>query len=79
MPDENRSQQVSLGCGTLILIALIVMLSSNRGTGDVEREVRRLRSEVQSLRTAVETQTTEIKLLREKLGAQPGMPGAAGR
>ena len=33
MADERRTRQVSLGCGTLILIALIVLIFSGRGTG----------------------------------------------
>lgn len=71
MSDENRSHQVSLGCGTLILIALIVMFFSNRNTSDLAPEVNRLRSEVFMLRSAVEAQTNEIRMLREKLEKTP--------
>lgn len=67
MADDKRSQQVSLGCGTLILIALIVLIFSGRGVGDLESEVRGLRAEVAALKESVETQTDEIKLLREKV------------
>jgi Sec-independent protein translocase protein TatA len=72
MADDKRTQQVSLGCGTLILIALIVLIFSGRGTGDLEREVHGLRSEVGELKKAVEAQTGEIKLLQQKLEKQQG-------
>jgi Sec-independent protein translocase protein TatA len=72
MADDKRSQQVSLGCGTLILIALIVLIFSGRGTGDLEREVQGLRSEVGELKKSVEAQTAEIKALQQKLDKQQG-------
>jgi archaellum component FlaC len=72
MAEDNRTQQVSLGCGTLILIALIVLIFSGRGTGDLEREIQGLRSEVKKLKMVVEEQTGEIKSLQQKLDKQPG-------
>jgi hypothetical protein len=62
-----QGQEVSLGCGTLVLIALIVLIFSGRGSSDVEREVRRLRSEVTDLKKAVEAQSAEIRQLRDQL------------
>jgi hypothetical protein len=62
-----KGQEVSLGCGTLVLIALIVLFFSGRGTSDLEREVRRLRSEVGDLKKAVEAQSAEIQQLRDWL------------
>lgn len=62
-----EGQEVSLGCGTLILIALIVLFLGRGGTGDLEREMRGLRSEVGELKKAVETQTGQIKALQDKL------------
>lgn len=62
-----RGQEVSLGCGTLILIAVIVLIFGRAGTGDVEREVRGLRSEVGELKKAVEGQSAEIRQLRDRL------------
>ena len=67
MSEDNRAQQVSLGCGTLILIALIVMFFSQPGVKEVQHEVQGLRQEMVVLRTSVEAQTEEIRLLREKL------------
>lgn len=75
MADDNRTQQVNLGCGTLILIALIVLIFSGRG--DLEREVQGLRSEVGDLKKSIEAQTSEIKQLQQKLDKQPGGDGAA--
>ena len=72
MADDKRSQQASLGCGSLILIALIVLIFSGRGTGDLEREVHGLRSEVGELKNVVIAQTVEIKLLQAKLEKQQG-------
>ena len=58
MPDERRTQQVTLGCGNLLLIAVIVAFFGGRpALGDLEREVQGLRSEVAELRKAVEAQT----------------------
>jgi hypothetical protein len=65
MADERRTQQVSLGCGTLILIALIVLIFSGRGTGDLEREVRGLRSEVGELKKEVEGLRGEVRAWHE--------------
>ena len=67
MADEKRTQQATLGCGTLILIAVIVALFSHPGVGGLEREVRDLRSEVRELKKAVDAQSDEIKSLRQKL------------
>jgi hypothetical protein len=62
-----QGQEVSLGCGTLILIALIVMIVGRGGTAELEREVHGLRSEVGELKKAVEAQTGQIRVLQNKL------------
>lgn len=62
-----EGQHVNLGCGTLILIALIVLIFGRKGTGDLEREVRNLTAKIEQLEAAVKTQTSEIKSLEEKL------------
>jgi hypothetical protein len=72
MAYEKRTEQVSLGCGTLILIALIVLIFSGPRTGELEREVRGLRTEIGELQRAVEVQTAEIKALQQKLDNQQG-------
>lgn len=72
MADDRRSHQVSLGCGTLILIALIVIFFSNRGTGDLAHEVRELQDNVTALKRSVDAQTVEIRLLQQKIDRQQG-------
>ncbi len=67
MADENRTQQVSLGCGTLILIALIVMIFSSPRVDEIQSEVQGLQSEVTQLKGSVEALSEQIRLLREKL------------
>lgn len=62
-----QGQEVSLGCGTLIVIGLIVLIFGRGGTGDLEHEVRSLRSEVVALKSAFEAQTGQIKALHDKL------------
>lgn len=69
MPDQN--QTVSLGCGTLILIAIIVMMFSNSSDNDVERELKRLRTDVGELKRAVEAQTKVLEELKAKPSSQP--------
>jgi hypothetical protein len=70
MADESRTQQVSLGCGTLILIALIVLIFSGRRTDDLEREIRGLRSDVNELKTSIDGQANEIERLQQKIDKQ---------
>ena len=62
-----QGQAVSLGCGTLILIAIIVSMFSGGHVKDVEREVRNLRSEVVELKKSIDDQTTQIKALQDKV------------
>jgi uncharacterized protein YoxC len=55
MPEQG-SERVSLGCGTLILIALIVLIfSGSSGIKEVERKI--------------ETLTKEVHVLQEKVDA----------
>ena len=68
MLDERRTQHATLGCGTFILIALIVLIFSGHGDSNLRQDVQSLRSEVIELKKAVEAQTNEIKRLNDKLG-----------
>jgi Sec-independent protein translocase protein TatA len=77
MADGQRTSQASLGCGTLILIALIVMIFSGRGASELEREVQGLRSEINELKKSVDAQSNELKMLRQKLDKKPGIGDAA--
>ena len=67
MPDDRRTQHATLGCGTLILIALIVLFFSRPGIADPEQHVRSLRTEIGELNKAVELQTRTLKVLDEKV------------
>lgn len=67
MRDSNRP--VSLGCGTLILIALIVLIFSN-ASDDGKKQLRQLRSEVQAL-------TKEVRDLRESIEDREAVRGVA--
>ena len=70
--DDRR---VSLGCGTLILIALIVMFFSNQNRSGpssnpaLEIELRNMRTQVAQLREAVDEQTRQIAKLEQEIRA----------
>lgn len=72
MADEKRVTQVSLGCGTLILIALIVLLFGGRGTKELDERIRGLQTDVTELRKTIDNQTGEIRLLQTKLDKLDG-------
>ncbi len=75
MSNESGSQKASLGCGSLILIALIVMFFS-QNDDDIERDLRLLRDDVAELRRVVDAQTTLLRSLERKL-EQPQIPEEA--
>ncbi len=61
-------RKASLGCGTLILIALIVLIVGNAGSGQVMEEVEALRRETHKLSESVERlhgELSEVKRLLE--------------
>jgi len=47
---DNRNQVASLGCGTLILIALIVIFFGGSDTEQLQTDVANLREDVAALR-----------------------------
>jgi hypothetical protein len=63
----DRTQTVNLGCGTLILLALIVMFFSNSGSRDVDGELGSLRATVEALKKSVDAQTEQIRGLQDLL------------
>lgn len=62
-----EGQEVNLGCGTLILIALIVLIFGRGGNSDLEREVKQLSGEIRELKVTMERQTRVIQSLQDKL------------
>ena len=58
---------VKLRTRTLIIIAIIVAVFSQAGKGDLESEIWSLRSVVEELKQAVDTQTNKIQELRSKI------------
>ena len=67
MTVEEHSQKVSLGCGTLILIALIVMIFGSGETDKIEDELRGLRTEITELKTSIGLQTHQLTVLQKKV------------
>jgi hypothetical protein len=67
-------QTVNLGCGTLIVIALIVLIFSNQDrSGEISRmgdQLGKLESRVAKLQSTIEDQTREIATLRRQLAEQ---------
>ena len=74
MAHEDRTQQVSLGCGTLILIALIVLIFSGGSVRDIKTEVQSLRAEVREVKQALELQTHYLTLIQNKLDSGEATP-----
>jgi Sec-independent protein translocase protein TatA len=58
---------VRLGCGTLIIVAIIVAIFSQVGNEDLESEISSLQLLVQELKQAVDSQTNEIQELHSKI------------
>ena len=77
MPVIIRDQRAQIGCGTLLMIALIVIFFSRSNTADVEREVQGLRSEVAEIRKLIEAQSAEIRQLRTS--SPPSLTPSAGK
>lgn len=62
-----NDQKVSLGCGTLILIALIVLLVGNHGREEMLKEVRALSVQCKAL------EQQNAKLQESLLGLELGL------
>lgn len=72
MPTQNGSQKVQLGCGTLILIALIVLFFSNSNssrTANLEAQIHNLQSQIDKLQNSIDSQTVSIADIQTKVDA----------
>ncbi|MCK4624709.1 MAG: hypothetical protein KAV00_05310 [Phycisphaerae bacterium] len=63
----DKNQKASLGCGTLILIGLIVMFFGNMGQKDMAKQIRSLSDDIQKLERSVTAQTRQIESLNERM------------
>ncbi len=70
----NQNDKVSLGCGTLILIVLIVMIFGNMGSQNLAPQIHSLKNSIQDLeRTTgklenkIDQQTQHIQELRQEI------------
>jgi cell division protein FtsL len=63
----DKNQKATLGCGTLILIVLIVIIFGNMGSKDAADQVRGLRNDVKKLEQTVTAQTRQIKSLEQRM------------
>ena len=62
MVDDRRSGPVSLGCGTLIVIGLIVLIFSGGGRiQNMEDELRNMRTDINNLQVVIEMQNQSIE------------------
>jgi hypothetical protein len=66
-PTTNQSNTAQLGCGTLILIAIIVVIFSGRGeVKNLHNEIRELRNQVTRLEAKVDALNAQPMLEREQ-------------
>ncbi len=63
----DRNQKATLGCGTLILIALIVIIFGNLGGRESADQIRSLRSDIQKLEQTVTAQNRQIESLEQRM------------
>lgn len=61
---------VNLGCGTLILIALIVLIFSSRPdseTHGIKTEIQQLQSKIGALQHSIDDQTAKLSRLEQQI------------
>ncbi|MFG0325899.1 MAG: hypothetical protein ACF8SC_01340 [Phycisphaerales bacterium JB037] len=63
----DQQPHAQLGCGALILIALIVLFLGRADTETLEQEVERLSNDLQSVRNDLQTAATQRRELSEQL------------
>jgi hypothetical protein len=66
----NPDNKASLGCGTLILIALIVIIFGNANSGDDKKlsgQLNSLKTEIGSLKSELSKQSDTLKKIEKSL------------
>ncbi len=70
----ENSQKANLGCGTLILIAIIVLIFGNAGNDELSQDMQQLRQQVSglektvdSLESGLQEQSRQLKAIRQLL------------
>lgn len=74
---NSRSNAASLGCGTLILIALIVLFFGNTDLTPLQNEVASLRKEVEVLQRQQRETHALLETIVLHIDPKPGDEGAA--
>lgn len=68
---ERKDNQAQLGCGTLIVIAIIVMIfSGDRGSSKVRKDVQELNRKIERLEKKIDELS---KKLDEQRGGSPAV------
>lgn len=67
MTPPDNSTKASLGCGSLILIAIIVLIFSNGRNDAVEKQLRDTQSELKELKAEVATQSATLSRIEDSL------------
>jgi hypothetical protein len=70
------ARPATLGCGTLLLIGIVVALFTRSGFQNMERRLERVEHSADSLRAEIAQQTIEIRQLRSTIEGSR-TPGAA--
>ena len=63
--DNSVTPKVGLGCGTLIIIALIVLVFSN--AGDDEEEFRKLNEKLDSMESSLKSLERDVSGIDKRL------------
>ena len=66
MAERQRSQQATLGCGTLILIGIVVLFVTQGGFGEIDESLSQLRGRVEDLHTKIQRLELKIDKLTER-------------
>lgn len=64
-PDNNT--KASLGCGSLILIAIIVLIFSNGKNEEMENQLRGAQTSIKNLESEIETQSDTLSRIEDEL------------